>query len=375
MAGSIITIQERKIIQTKLEYNEAMLEEAGKMARLGTWELTLQTKENYWSDVMKEMHGKAFNFLPTFEDHLNNFTPDFRLTLQRIHERILIDKKPFDIDAKRIHSNGKMFWVRIMGWPVIDQQGQIVAVRGIMQDIDNQKQNEEELNKIPILTDQNNRLINFAHIVSHNLRSHSGNISMLLETYKSMTTENERMGVIEMLDKTSQNLTETLSYLNEVVSIQSSTNQQKETCNFQTYLNKTLEVLEGEIRLCNAVITSDFSKISDVDYIPAYMDSLFLNMLTNALKYRHTERNPEIKIQSGIDSNQIWITFQDNGSGIDLERHGTKIFGMYKTFHRNKDSRGIGLFITKNQIETTGGEILVESKVGIGTKFSVFWKC
>jgi signal transduction histidine kinase len=321
------------------------------------------------------MHGKAFNFLPTFEDHLNNFTPDFRLTLQRIHERILIDKKPFDIDAKRIHSNGKMFWVRIMGWPVIDQQGQIVAVRGIMQDIDNQKQNEEELNKIPILTDQNNRLINFAHIVSHNLRSHSGNISMLLETYKSMTTENERMGVIEMLDKTSQNLTETLSYLNEVVSIQSSTNQQKETCNFQTYLNKTLEVLEGEIRLCNAVITSDFSKISDVDYIPAYMDSLFLNMLTNALKYRHTERNPEIKIQSGIDSNQIWITFQDNGSGIDLERHGTKIFGMYKTFHRNKDSRGIGLFITKNQIETTGGEILVESKVGIGTKFSVFWKC
>lgn len=375
MAGSIMSIQERKIIQTKLENNEALLQEAGKMARLGIWEINLERKEYYWSDIMKEMHGKSNDYMPSYEDHLNNFAPEYRIAIKRTHEKVILEKCSFDIDAKRLHSNGKTFWVRNMGWPVLNQQGQIIAIRGIMQDIDNQKQDEIEINKIPILTDQNNRLINFAHIVSHNLRSHSGNISMLLETYKSMKDEQERLGIIEMLDKTSQNLTETLSYLNEVVSIQSSTNQQKEICNFHSYLNKTLEVLEGEIRLCKAVISFDFSDISEVEYIPAYMESLFLNMLTNALKYKHPERNPEIKIKSGMDSNSIWIRFQDNGSGIDLQRHGNKIFGMYKTFHRNKDSRGIGLFITKNQLESTGGEISVESQVGIGTCFCINWKC
>ncbi len=61
------------------------------------------------------------------------------------------------------------------------------------------------------------------------------------------------------------------------------------------------------------------------------------------------------------------LSFQDNGQGIDLKRHGDKIFGMYKTFHKHKDSKGIGLFITKNQVEAMNGSIKIESKVNEGT--------
>ena len=68
------------------------------------------------------------------------------------------------------------------------------------------------------------------------------------------------------------------------------------------------------------------------------------------------------------------VSFQDNGQGIDLERHGSKIFGMYKTFHRHKDAKGIGLFITKNQIESMHGKIEVESAVNEGTTFHLTFK-
>ena len=65
------------------------------------------------------------------------------------------------------------------------------------------------------------------------------------------------------------------------------------------------------------------------------------------------------------------MVIEDNGLGINLEKHGEKLFGMYKTFHKNANARGIGLFITKNQIESMGGSIEVESKVNVGTTFKI----
>ncbi|HCQ15055.1 MAG TPA: hypothetical protein DIU20_02265, partial [Cryomorphaceae bacterium] len=54
--------------------------------------------------------------------------------------------------------------------------------------------------------------------------------------------------------------------------------------------------------------------------------------------------------------------------------HGQKLFGMYRTFHDNKDARGIGLFITKNQLEAMGGMVKVSSTVGQGTTFSLSFR-
>ena len=72
-------------------------------------------------------------------------------------------------------------------------------------------------------------------------------------------------------------------------------------------------------------------------------------------------------MQPGVGLLQI----SDNGMGIDLEKNGDKLFGMYKTFHGNADAKGLGLFITKNQIEAMGGSISVESVPNEGTCFSI----
>jgi len=108
--------------------------------------------------------------------------------------------------------------------------------------------------------------------------------------------------------------------------------------------------------------------------VPAYLDSILINFLSNAIKYRSPERDPIITLTLTEEDGRVVLAISDNGIGIDLERHGQKLFGMYRTFHDNKDARGIGLFITKNQLEAMGGMVKVSSTVGQGTTFSLSFR-
>ena len=75
------------------------------------------------------------------------------------------------------------------------------------------------------------------------------------------------------------------------------------------------------------------------------------------------------------EDNYIVLSVKDTGLGLDLTVFGNKIFSLYQTFHKNKDSKGVGLFITKNQVEALGGKIEVKSEVNVGTEFLFYLKC
>lgn len=122
----------------------------------------------------------------------------------------------------------------------------------------------------------------------------------------------------------------------------------------------------------NITITNEVNQDTAVKAIPAYLDSIVMNLITNAIKYSSEERNSYLKIQAEKTDKYIILKFIDNGLGIDLKKHEKKLFGMYKTFHNHADSRGIGLFITKNQIESMNGKIEVNSEINIGTTFKIY---
>ncbi|MGB6034941.1 MAG: HAMP domain-containing sensor histidine kinase, partial [Cryomorphaceae bacterium] len=103
----------------------------------------------------------------------------------------------------------------------------------------------------------------------------------------------------------------------------------------------------------------------------AYLESVLLNLITNSVKYRADNRKCIIGIAAKKKNGKVILTVEDNGLGIDMEKYKDSLFGMYKTFHGNSDARGIGLFITKNQVESMGGNISVESQVNKGTKFTL----
>jgi len=215
--------------------------------------------------------------------------------------------------------------------------------------------------------------LNFAHIVSHNLRSHAGNIEMLLDI---IDEEEDKESLDESnlhLRSTSNALTETIDHLKELVEIQTELIHKRLKLNLNVYLRKILDILGEEINKNKVIIHNSISSEEAIIFNPAYLESVLLNLTSNAIKYSHPDRVPTISFSLSSNESQKILSVSDNGLGINLKLYGDKLFGMYKTFHNNIDSRGIGLFITKNQIESMGGRIEVESEVGKGTTFKIYF--
>ncbi|MGA9638463.1 PAS domain S-box protein [Flavobacterium sp.] len=255
----------------------------------------------------------------------------------------------------------------------IKQKNIITGFLAIATDITQIKQVEEEiLSLLEIAESQNNRLKNFAYIVSHNLRSHSGGISSLMDLIETELPEFSQTEFFNYLKQSSVNLSETIKHLTEVVQINLSTKEKLETISLKPVIENNINSLITHAKKQNITIINETHQNITVEAIPAYLDSIVMNFITNAIKYSSNERDSFLKIQTDKTDKYVVLKFIDNGLGIDLEKHGKKLFGMYKTFHNHVDSRGIGLFITKSQIESMNGKIEVESKVNIGTTFKIY---
>ncbi|WP_448702588.1 PAS domain-containing protein [Mucilaginibacter sp. AW1-3] len=372
MIGAVTDIDQKKRYELELKRNQFILSETNKIANIGGWELNTDTKEVSWSQEISDLDDIPSASSIHMDKALKFFEADqYTPIINAVNDAIELCK-PFDLELKFHPAGGEYTWLRVKGIPVINDEGRCSAVRGIFQDINEIKTKELNLQtSLDILSDQNKRLQNFAHIVSHNLRSHSGNLQFMVNIFDEDISVADRTEIFNNIRSISESLATTIDHLNEIVKIQTEISKDLKPVDLALVFKNTQNALDTNISDTRAIICCDFSRCPVVNYVPAYLESIFLNLLTNSLKYRQPGRKPQIVCNSYMEDGHPYITFEDNGSGIDLDKHGDKVFGMYKTFHQNINAKGIGLFITRNQVESLGGTIIVESTVNVGTKFTI----
>lgn len=359
----------------KLEEDNFYYRESALMTSTGSWYIDFENKKTHWDDITRTILEYPVGFVPSLKMGKSLYAQEHHAFINNTFFECALSGIPFDTEIQMLTANRRKFWARAIGKPIYNDDKKIIGIRGIFQDIDDSIQKEINLEKASgIVASQNNRLFNFAHIVSHNLRSHSSNLTLIVQLINDLDTVEEKLELLDNITHVSESLNTTIEHLNEVVTIQTNSNKLKEQVNFVNTLEQVTTSINQIIINNNVTINSDFSKAEVINYIPAYLDSVFLNLLTNAIKYKHKDRDPVINISTSLDytnRDRIVLKISDNGSGIDMEKFGDKVFGMYKTFHYNADARGIGLFITKNQIESLNGEIQVESDLSSGTTFTI----
>lgn len=221
---------------------------------------------------------------------------------------------------------------------------------------------------------RNKQLKEFSHIISHNVRSPIGNLGLLLSIYEDAEDDEERAEIVSKLKDVNQSLQNLLEELLETVKILDNAEIKTQIVEVEPAIDQAQKLLARQIEEANVQIKVDVSAAKEVYFPKVYLNSLILNLMSNAIKYRSDERQLELNISTRInDSGRPELVFADNGSGIDMNKNGHKVFGLYKTFHRSKPGKGLGLFMTKTQIESCGGQIKVTSKLDVGTTFTVIF--
>lgn len=197
---------------------------------------------------------------------------------------------------------------------------------------------------------------------------------MLLELLEEENPQVKDNEFIRMIKAASDNLQETIHHLNDVSLLNTSDISNMEPINLRQVVESTLNGLSALLIKEKVKVQNEIPEDLRVMGLPAYLESIILNLTSNAIKYRSKERRPTIKFAAKQEECYIEFTIEDNGLGINLEKYGSKLFGMFKTFHKNEDAKGIGLFLTKNQIEALGGKIILESIENKGTYIKVYFK-
>ncbi|WP_197429294.1 PAS domain-containing sensor histidine kinase [Winogradskyella endarachnes] len=275
-----------------------------------------------------------------------------------------------------VNKDGREFPINISLSPLQTEDGLLISIA--IRDITNEKEYEDKILKSNKnleltalkLTNQNVQLADFAQITSHNLRAPVSNLNSLIDMYQMSTEEGEKAMVFEKFEKVVIHLTNTLNNLIDALKIKNKV-VEKQNISLTSAFKHAEAKLAPQIIESNARITSDFSAIDEIFFNKTYIESIFLNLLENSIKYKSNDRTPEIHVKSYTIDGKIKLEITDNGLGINLKRHGKKLFGLNKVFHRHPDAKGVGLFMTKMQIESMGGSIKAESIVDQGTKFII----
>lgn len=362
---------------------EELLLTTNRLAKVGGWEYIFASKELNLSRVAMELLEFETQSISPFE--FEDFLPDdFKLPFsESITDRTKLDE-PFDIQTIIKTKSGLNHWFRLIGKPKFKKETHI-GFYGAIQNIHEQKitndrliKNKEELrlkNKeleslIAVTNRQNDRLKEYTYITSHNLRAPIANILSLSTLLRDDPSD---LSLVQMIETSAQQLDQMIKNLNELLNIEKDSYALiKKNLNIKEEIQKQLSLFFFE-KNKKAKINVNISNEEFLNTIPAYFESILGNLISNAIKYLSPEREGVIHIETKHSEEFVVIQVSDNGVGMDLTKNRSRLFKMNARFHPNIEGKGMGLFLTKYQIESLGGKIEVESKQNEGTIFSVYF--
>jgi signal transduction histidine kinase len=220
------------------------------------------------------------------------------------------------------------------------------------------------------LITQNNELQQFSYTVSHNLRGPVASMLGLVHVYRFSDPGSEQQKVVGMIEQSAKSLETIIRDLNKIVDMSNDKFSIFERVIFEQELELIKESLKDFMIKNDVDLRTDF-QCEEITSIKAYINSILYNLVSNAIQYRAASRRPTIHISSVAVNGHVQLTVSDNGLGIDLARHGSDVFKLYKRFHLHTQGKGLGLYLVRQQIDKLNGKIEVESKPDHGATFKV----
>jgi signal transduction histidine kinase len=236
---------------------------------------------------------------------------------------------------------------------------------------------QELMSKNGELKQKNEALDSFVYRVAHDLRSPISNIHAMLAMLAELIDlegQPPLVGkILENLDTSAKNLNIRISDLLDMTKLERNQNIPAERLHFAEMAEEILFNLSSKIEANNADVQFDFEAYPEITFARENLKSVMGNLIENAIKYRDFARSPEIKIASAPGEEGFGcLTISDNGLGIDLEKAGDRLFGLFNRMHSHVEGSGVGLYLVKKIVEQNGGRVVITSTPGLGTTFKLY---
>jgi PAS domain S-box-containing protein len=299
------------------------------------------------------------------------YEADLKNTIET-REQVYKDIPLLNFENRYLTKAGEIVWLSWTSMPVVSEK----LVYAIAKNITHTKRIEKERNLLLAnLTQINKELTVLSHKTSHDLKSPVNNLLSVFNLIDVATIKDpETLELVNILKLTSENLKNTLNDSIDQLIENENINTQIEEINLQESLDEVLISINSLVLGSKAIIHVDFSAFEIITFNKAYIKSIFLNLLSNSIKYSKVHQVPNIRIESKKINGMNQLVFSDEGLGFDMDKVKDKIFGLYEKFHDNRDSNGIGLYLVYNHITSLGGKIAVASKVNEGATFIITFK-
>lgn len=285
----------------------------------------------------------------------------------------IAEKRECQIETLTKKKNKEEYWVRFSMIPIYNSDNELSHWISIQKDVtEERKQEKEKEQLIRELTQNNKDLKQFSYITSHNLRAPLSNLIGLLNLIEDIPiNDSELSEIINGFKKSTHLLNETINDLVKIIVIKDKISIQKENVTINEVVEHVFSQLKFQIEQSKPILKLNFDEADIINTNKAYLESILINLLTNSIKYKSETKKLKISITIKKTNNSTILKFKDNGIGIDLKRNSEHIFGLYQRFHDYPDSKGLGLYLVKSQIESLGGTIAIESEVNKGTEFTL----
>ena len=295
---------------------------------------------------------------------------DDRLGFMESLKSALAAGAPFEYEYRQRGHNNSYRWFMTRALPVRDQVGQISKWFGNSFEIDQQKRNEEILQRV------NEELDRFAFAAAHDLREPLRNIGVFTEllmkhlgSHIPLLDDGQLRKVKSVIAQGVERMDQLLGDLIEYSGIGEAGETPAEVdCNVA--VGKALENLSETVSKSGAEIIK--GELPAIMVRESEIISVFQNLIENAIKYRGPA-SPRVSISATRRSGEWLFSVQDNGQGIH-EKYTKHIFGMFKRLvGSDVPGTGIGLAIVEKSVTRYGGKIWVESEAGKGSTFLFTW--
>lgn len=236
------------------------------------------------------------------------------------------------------------------------------------------EQKKEILDKNRELQKVNEHLDNLIYTIAHDLKAPLTNLQSLIPLLNNATDMKDLKSYIGMTEKTVVRLSSTLNGLMDLIAMDNMQNEVVKKVSLSSIVEMVKEDYANDISLCNGCIELDIKECSEVVYVEAYLLSIVKNLISNAIKYRKSTIPLKILLKCKKEKEYVVIKISDNGTGMDLEKNGDKLFKPFSRLTNKVEGKGIGLHLIRNMIEKNGGKIEVTSEIGKGTTFTCYLK-